>query len=139
MFWYFTIFAFIDNYSYCVWIKEYVLWGTPNRCSGALRICALGDIFLSLSLLIEKFQFLSKRHFGNPLGLSIYLDGMMDTRVSSCCEYRHRCGKMLGSRIAHFKLVKVEGGKPCYRCVHICICKSLCTWFIGILYIIVFI
>ena len=50
-----------------------------------------------------------------PYGLTIYLDGMMDSRVSACCEYRHQCGRLLGSKTAHFKLVKVEGGKPCYR------------------------
>lgn len=63
--------------------------------------------------------FVSKRHIGMPYGLTIYLDGMMDSRVSACCEYRHQCGKLLGSKTAHFKLIKVEGGKPCYRLVNI--------------------
>ena len=72
------------------------------------------------------FTFVSKRHIGMPYGLTIYLDGMMDSRVSACCEYRHQCGKLLGTKTAHFKLVKVEGGKPCYRLVNITThtCKS---------------
>ena len=53
-----------------------------------------------------------------PYGLTIYLDGLMDSRVSACCEYRHQCGMLLGSKTAHFKLVKVEGGTPCYRLVY---------------------
>ena len=51
-----------------------------------------------------------------PFGLTLYVDGVMDCRVSACCEYRHSTGKLLGSKTAHFGLVKVEGGKPCYRC-----------------------
>ncbi len=39
----------------------------------------------------------------------------MDVRVSGCCEYRHGPGKMLGQTIAHFKVVSVEGGSPCFR------------------------
>ncbi len=52
-----------------------------------------------------------------PFGLTIYVDGMMDCRVSACCEYRHRTGRLLGSKTAQFGLVKVEGGRPCYRCL----------------------
>ncbi len=51
-----------------------------------------------------------------PFGLTLYVDGMKDCRVSACCEYRHHTGKLLGSKTAHFGLVKVEGGRPCYRC-----------------------
>ena len=51
----------------------------------------------------------------------------MDSRVSACCEYRHQCGRLLGSKTAHFKLVKVEGGKPCYRCVCVCVCVYVRT------------
>lgn len=52
-----------------------------------------------------------------PFGLTLYVDGMMVCRVSACCEYRHRAGKLLGSKTARFGLVKVEGGRPCYRCL----------------------
>ena len=41
---------------------------------------------------------------------------MIDTRVSVCCEYRHKAGKHLGSQNGHFKLVRVSGGKPCIQC-----------------------
>ena len=39
----------------------------------------------------------------------------MDSRVSTCCEFRHKCGKMLGSKSSHFRLVKLKGGQPCDR------------------------
>lgn len=65
---------------------------------------------------LEHFRFTSKRHVGMPFGLTIYLDGLIDSRISACCEYKHQCGNFLGSKSSHFGLVKVEGGKPCYRC-----------------------
>ena len=60
--------------------------------------------------------FTSRRHRDCPFGISLYTDGMIDTRLSTCCEYRHKTGRMLGCRSGHFKLVNVSGGKPCYKC-----------------------
>ena len=52
-----------------------------------------------------------------PFGLTIYLNGMMDCRISACCEYKHQCGSFLGGKSsAHFRLVRVEDGRPCYKC-----------------------
>lgn len=68
-----------------------------------------------LSILTEEFGFYSKRHIGMPFGLSIYMDGLIDLRVSTCCEYRHKRGVQLGSKCSHFRLVNITGGKPCYR------------------------
>lgn len=73
----------------------------------------------------ECFTFISRRHLGMPFGLTFYLDGMMDSRVSACCEFRHQCGKLLGSKSSHFRLVKVKGGRPCYRSV---CCWVWCVW-----------
>ena len=61
------------------------------------------------------FTFTSRRHKDCPFGISIYLDSMFDCRLSTCCEYKHQPGKMLGSKTSHFGLVKVEGGTPCYK------------------------
>ena len=73
-------------------------------------------LLLPVSSPIEHFTFASRRHLDMPFGLTFYLDGMMDYRMSACCEYRHQSGKLLGSKTAHFGLVRVEGGRPCYRC-----------------------
>jgi hypothetical protein len=59
------------------------------------------------------FSFVSRRHFGMPLGLSLYVDGLAKCRISSCCEYKHSLGSIIGGS---FKLVSIEGGKPCYQC-----------------------
>ena len=62
------------------------------------------------------FTFISRRHRGAPFGLTFYIDGMQDIRLSSCCEYKHKPGKILGGRNGHFQFVLVEGAAPCYRC-----------------------
>ena len=52
-----------------------------------------------------------------PFGLTIYVDRVVDIRLSACCEHKYQCGKLLGSRkTANFGLVKLSGGKPCFRC-----------------------
>ena len=63
------------------------------------------------------FTFTSRRHKDCPFGISIYLDSMFDCRLSTCCEYKHQPGKILGSKTSHFGLVKVEGGTACYKSV----------------------
>ena len=72
--------------------------------------------FLLTLITAEYISFTSRRHRDCPFGISIYVDGMIDTRVSVCCEYRHKVGKNLGCKNGHFKLVKVSGGKPCLQC-----------------------
>ncbi|XP_064596721.1 glutamate-rich protein 3-like [Liolophura sinensis] len=62
------------------------------------------------------FRFISRRHRGYPFSLSLYIDGLMDCRVSSCCEYKHVPGSKLGGKQGHFSLVGVTGSAPCYRC-----------------------
>lgn len=62
------------------------------------------------------FTFISRRHRGAPFGLTFYIDGMQDIRLSSCCEYKHKPGHILGGKNGHFQFVVVEGAAPCYRC-----------------------
>ncbi|PAA76102.1 hypothetical protein BOX15_Mlig011659g1, partial [Macrostomum lignano] len=64
----------------------------------------------------EDFTFVSRRHRGYPFSLSLYIDGVMDSRVSACCEYKHRTGVRLGSKTGHFGFVSVSEAAPCYRC-----------------------
>lgn len=61
------------------------------------------------------FTFISRRHRGAPFGLTFYIDGMQDIRLSSCCEYKHKPGHILGGKNGHFQFVVVEGAAPCYR------------------------
>ena len=61
------------------------------------------------------FTFISRRHRGSPFGLTFYIDGMQDIRLSCCCEYKHKPGHVLGGRNGHFQFVVVEGAAPCYR------------------------
>ena len=78
--------------------------------------------FHSLSLLattiilIDEFVIISRRHHGMPFGLSLFVDGMIYCRLSSCCEYKHKPGHMIGGRSGHFRLVMIEGGRQCYKC-----------------------
>ena len=52
-----------------------------------------------------------------PFGLSLYVEGLIDCRVSTCCEYKHGPGKLIGPpKQAHFAVVDIEGGSPCSAC-----------------------
>ena len=52
-----------------------------------------------------------------PFGLSLYVDGLIDCRVSTCCEYKHGPGRLIGpAKQAHFAVVGIEGGAPCPAC-----------------------
>ncbi|XP_018647141.1 hypothetical protein Smp_127640 [Schistosoma mansoni] len=64
----------------------------------------------------DTFQIISKRVYGFPFSLTIYVDGTQDTRVSACCEYRHRQGARIGGKHGHFVYLSVEGSFPCFRC-----------------------
>ncbi len=50
-----------------------------------------------------------------PLGLSLYIDGLVDCRLSSCCEYKYNQRLIIG-KSGHFRVINVKGGKECYRC-----------------------
>ncbi|CAH8866221.1 unnamed protein product [Trichobilharzia szidati] len=62
------------------------------------------------------FQIVSRRAYGFPFSLTFYVDGTQDTRISACCEYRHRQGVRIGGRNGHFVYLTVEGSFPCFRC-----------------------
>jgi hypothetical protein len=67
----------------------------------------------------DEFSFTSERHHGFPFGVTIYVNGVHDSRLSACCEYRHRLHAVSGSKAGtttHFVIVGVHGGAPCYRC-----------------------
>ncbi|CAF1322040.1 unnamed protein product [Rotaria magnacalcarata] len=64
----------------------------------------------------EKFTFESRRHFAYPFALSLYVNGLIDCRISVCCEYKHKIGLPLGGKRASFAILNVQGGKPCQTC-----------------------
>ncbi|UJR16504.1 hypothetical protein I4U23_003406 [Adineta vaga] len=64
----------------------------------------------------DEFSFNSHRHSDYPLGLSLYVKGLIDSRISTCCEYKHRNGVRLGGERGHFAVVSVQGSKPCLKC-----------------------
>ncbi|KAI4901709.1 hypothetical protein NFI96_029246 [Prochilodus magdalenae] len=65
----------------------------------------------------EQFQFTSQRHLGYPFSATFYVNGLMAGRISSCCEYRYAPGFQQG-RKSCFRLTRLSGGKPCYKCVN---------------------
>ncbi|XP_026786796.3 uncharacterized protein LOC113536867 [Pangasianodon hypophthalmus] len=65
----------------------------------------------------EQFQFISQRHLGYPFSATFYVNGIMAGRISSCCEYRYTPGFQQG-RKSCFRLIRLSGGKPCYKCVN---------------------
>lgn len=77
-------------------------------------------------IIIETFRCVSRRHYGMPLGLTLYINGLVNCRLSSCCEYKHAQGSLVGGKSANFRLVSVEGGKPCYQCEMDSIRTSTC-------------
>ncbi|XP_067046669.1 glutamate-rich protein 3-like isoform X2 [Acropora muricata] len=82
-----------------------------QHCGGS-TLCVFRELLPPNTI----FTFISRRHRGAPFGLTFYIDGMQDIRLSSCCEYKHKPGKILGGRNGHFQFVLVEGAAPCYRC-----------------------
>ncbi|CAF3632135.1 unnamed protein product [Rotaria sordida] len=64
----------------------------------------------------DEFKFNSRRHSDYPFGLSLYVKGLIDSRISTCCEYKHRHGVRLGGERGHFAILSVEGSKPCIKC-----------------------
>ncbi|KAG2469619.1 ERIC3 protein, partial [Polypterus senegalus] len=63
----------------------------------------------------DQFHFVSRRHLGFPFSATLFINGIMATRISCCCEYRYNIGYQQGKR-GCFRLMHLSGGKPCYRC-----------------------
>ncbi|KAF7231802.1 hypothetical protein EG68_09130 [Paragonimus skrjabini miyazakii] len=64
----------------------------------------------------DAFEFTSRRTYGFPFSLSLYIDGTQDSRISACCEYRHKRGVRIGGKHGHFVYSHVEGSIPCFKC-----------------------
>ncbi|CAF4018070.1 unnamed protein product, partial [Adineta steineri] len=64
----------------------------------------------------ENFTFQSRRHFDYPFALSLYVNDLIDCRISVCCEYKHKIGVPLGGKRASFAFLNIQGGQPCLTC-----------------------
>ncbi|XP_044053721.1 uncharacterized protein LOC122876887 [Siniperca chuatsi] len=82
-----------------------------QQVNGGENIC----VFKGLVTPGEQFQFVSQRHRGYPFSTTLYVNGIMAARISSCCEYRYAPGFQQG-RKSCFRLTWLAGGIPCYRC-----------------------
>ncbi|XP_074525770.1 uncharacterized protein LOC141790037 [Halichoeres trimaculatus] len=82
-----------------------------QQVNGGENIC----VFKGLVTAGEQFQFISQRHRGFPFSATLYVNGLMVARISSCCEYRYAPGFQQGKRSC-FRLTWLAGGVPCYRC-----------------------
>ncbi|XP_068166223.1 uncharacterized protein [Antennarius striatus] len=82
-----------------------------QQVNGGENIC----VFKGLVAPGEQFQFVSQRHRGYPFSVTLYVNGLIVARISSCCEYRYAPGFQQG-RKSCFRLTWLAGGLPCYRC-----------------------
>ncbi|KAF7644456.1 hypothetical protein LDENG_00221690 [Lucifuga dentata] len=82
-----------------------------QQVNGGENIC----VFKGLVTPGDQFQFVSQRHRGFPFSASMYVNGIMAARISSCCEYRYAPGFQQGKKSC-FRLAWLSGGVPCYRC-----------------------
>ncbi len=62
---------------------------------------------------LEKFRFESHRHNEYPFALTLYVNGLIDCRISVCCEYKHKLAIPIGGKKGSFAILNVQGGKPC--------------------------
>lgn len=76
-------------------------------------------MFTFIFILIEKFTFKSRRHNEYPFALSLYVNGLIDCRISVCCEYKHKIGIPLSGKHSSFAIINVQGGNPCHTFVFI--------------------
>ena len=81
----------------------------PNRKIDSTRIMIGKQLFVRL----EIFHFKSLRHPDYPFALAIYINGLIDTRISVCCEYKHKHNVRLGSKYGQFGIFDVQKSQPC--------------------------
>lgn len=68
---------------------------------------------------LETFKFQSRRHPDYPFAVSIYINGLIDSRLSVCCEYKHKLNTRLGSKHGLFALRSVKKSEPCRLYVYL--------------------
>ncbi|UJR14309.1 hypothetical protein I4U23_001304 [Adineta vaga] len=64
----------------------------------------------------EIFTFESRRHQGYPFALALYVNGLVKSRISVCCEYKHKCNVPLDGKHGLFGIYNVQKVTPCLSC-----------------------
>ena len=82
-----------------------------------VRVERLDRFDLDLNHNLDIFKFKSYRQPNFTFGLTFYIRGVMDSRISTCCEYKHRHGVRLGGDRGHFGILSVDGSKSCIKYV----------------------
>ncbi|CAF3670704.1 unnamed protein product [Rotaria socialis] len=62
------------------------------------------------------FEFESRRHPDYPFALTFYVNGLIDNRLSICCESRYKHNVRLSGKRGLFGIVNVQKSKACKRC-----------------------
>jgi hypothetical protein len=63
---------------------------------------------------LDEFTFKSHRLLDTPFTIAIYINGVIDSRISTCCEQGYLKQRNLQSKRSAFRLLSVSGGIPCY-------------------------
>ena len=66
-------------------------------------------------LLLGVFSFTSLRKEPFPFALTLFINGLATSRVSVCCENRHRKGVRIGGKISPFAMCGVRRLKSVER------------------------
>ncbi|CAF0833286.1 unnamed protein product [Rotaria sordida] len=64
----------------------------------------------------QLFKFESRRHQDYPFAVALYINGLIDSRISVCCEYKHNRNIRLGSKYGLFGIYNVQKSQPCRSC-----------------------
>ncbi|CAF2572349.1 unnamed protein product [Rotaria sp. Silwood2] len=59
----------------------------------------------------KTFQFESQRHAEYPFALTFYVNGLIDNRLSICCEYRYKHNVRIGGKRGLFGIINVLKSK----------------------------
>eukprot|EP00729_Bicosta_minor_P008140 gene8140-15634_t len=65
----------------------------------------------------SSFSFESMRDPNFPLGVTIFINDVMECRLATCCEHKYKTNALIGNKAsAKLKWVRVDGGDPCLKC-----------------------
>lgn len=66
----------------------------------------------------EVFSIISTRAENDPLGITVFKNGLLHEQFSACCEHKYSPGTQLGGRTGSFLVVSVTGATPCAECLN---------------------
>lgn len=82
-----------------------------QHCGGTPVVIYKGKIALN-----EMLSFLCLDHEGFFFSITVFLNGIRELKLSSCCVFRYLPGRRLGGTNGTFSIKRIEGGKPCLKC-----------------------